>query len=319
MRKWFAAAAVAALLSLAPPASAQSPEADITRKVASFVRDSEEGRTEAALALVREAGFSPQIEQFEGKAGDKPRTGSNITFSFGAGPREILLVAHYDAVRLKDGSLVAGVVDNAASAVAMVEAAKLLRGAKLKHRVRVLLTDQEEQGLLGARAWIARHGVAQLAGVINADVAAYGESLMYGLNNGAQSAGLVRALREVCAERALDCEGYPIYPPSEDRAFSAAGAPVVSIGFQDAVGARQMWLMMNTPNTGFAEGFRSKVFTTIHTPADTLALLEPATVARAATVFADLVQRIDAGSPDKRNARRTGARRPPTGGRPPRP
>jgi Zn-dependent M28 family amino/carboxypeptidase len=186
------------------------------------------------------------------------------------------------------------VVDNAASAVAMVEAAKLLRGVALKHRVRVLLTDQEEQGLLGARAWIARHGVAQLAGVINADVAAYGETLMYGLNNGAQSKGLVRALREVCAERAMDCEGYTIYPPSEDRAFSAAGAPVVSIGFQDAVGARQMWLMMNTPNTGFAQGFRPKVFATIHTPADTLTELDPATVARAAEVFANLVRKIDA-------------------------
>lgn len=287
---------IALWAAMAGMAQAKEPQANldaVKADVASFIRPDEAGRTEAAMALVRQAGFEPMVETFEGGGKGAPRPGRNVTFSFGSGAREILLVAHYDAVRLQDGSLVAGVVDNAASAVAIVNAAKALRDSKLSHRVRVLLTDQEELGLLGAKAWIAKHGVADLAAVINSDVAAYGETMMYGLNNGPQSAFVVRAVRELCADRAMDCEGFALYPPSDDRAFSAAGAPVVSLGFQDAAGARQMWLMMNTRDTGFAEGYLPKVFTTIHTSGDTLAALEPATVARAADVYADLVRRLD--------------------------
>ena len=61
----------------------------------------------------------------------------------GDGPREILLTAHYDAVVLRDGTLSQGVVDNAASVVGVIEAAKILREKNLNHRVRVILFDQD--------------------------------------------------------------------------------------------------------------------------------------------------------------------------------
>ena len=36
---------------------------------------------------------------------------------------------------------------------------------------------------------------------------------------------VTRATQELCAERAMQCVGFPEYPPSDDRAFSAAGVP----------------------------------------------------------------------------------------------
>ena len=97
-----------------------------------------------------------------------------------------------------------------------------------------------------------------------------------------------------CAERAVDCLGFPNYPPSDDRVFSAAGVPVVSLGTQDAAGARQMWLAFNGgENNGLAEGFTPQVFRVIHSAEDTMEAVEPATVARAAETYAALIEKLD--------------------------
>ncbi|MDP3657736.1 MAG: Zn-dependent exopeptidase M28, partial [Brevundimonas sp.] len=109
-----------------------------------------------------------------------------------------------------------------------------------------------------------------------------------------QSAFVTRAVRELCAERAMQCVGYPVYPPSDDRAFSAAGAPVVSLGFQDQIGAHQMWLAFNGGEaTGLADGFTPRVFQLIHSAGDTMEQIDPATVALAGEVYAAVVERLD--------------------------
>ena len=286
-------AAAAALLAIAMPAAAQ--EVDLRAQVAAFVQPSNEARTQVVVDQLRAAGFEPMVETFVGgnrQTGEME--GRNVVVTIGDGPREILLTAHYDAVKLRDGTMSHGVVDNAASVVGVIEAAKILRGKDLNHRVRVILLDQEELGLIGARKWIEAHGLANVAAVVNSDVAGYGDTMMYGQNNGDQSAFVTRAVQELCAERAMQCVGYPVYPPSADRAFSAAGAPVVSLGFQDEVGAHQMWLAFNGGEAnGLAEGFVPQVFQLIHSADDTMERIDPATVKTAGEVYAALVERLD--------------------------
>ena len=287
-------AAVAALLVASTPVAAQ--ELDLRAQIAAFVQPSNEARTAVVVAQLRAAGFEPTIETFaggNGRTGDME--GRNVVVTIGDGPREILLTAHYDAVKLRDGTMSHGVVDNAASVVGVIEAAKILRGKTLNHRVRIILFDQEELGLIGARKWIEAHGLANVAAVVNSDVAGYGDTMMYGQNNGPQSAFVTRAVQELCAERAMQCVGFPVYPPSDDRAFSAAGAPVVSLGFQDEIGAHQMWLAFNGGEAnGLAEGFIPQVFRLIHSPEDTMDKVDPATVALAGATYAALVERLDA-------------------------
>ena len=287
-------AAVAALLVASTPVAAQ--ELDLRAQVAAFVQPSNEARTAVVVAQLRAAGFEPTIETF---AGGNGRTGEmegrNVVVTLGDGPREILLTAHYDAVKLRDGTMSHGVVDNAASVVGLIEAAKILRGKALNHRIRIILFDQEELGLIGARKWIEAHGLANVAAVVNSDVAGYGDTMMYGQNNGPQSAFVTRAVQELCAERAMQCVGFPVYPPSDDRAFSAAGAPVVSLGFQDQIGAHQMWLAFNGGEAnGLAEGFVPQVFRLIHSAEDTMDKVDPATVALAGATYAAVVERLDA-------------------------
>lgn len=287
-------AAVAALLVASTPVAAQ--DLDLRAQVAAFVQPSNEARTAVVVAQLRAAGFEPTIETFAGGNGRTgPMEGRNVVVTIGDGPREILLTAHYDAVKLRDGTMSQGVVDNAASVVGLIEAAKILRGKALNHRIRVILFDQEELGLIGARKWIEAHGLANVAAVVNSDVAGYGDTMMYGQNNGAQSAFVTRAVQELCAERAMQCVGFPVYPPSDDRAFSAAGAPVVSLGFQDQIGAHQMWLAFNGGEAnGLAEGFVPQVFRLIHSNEDTMDKVDPATVALAGVTYAAVVERLDA-------------------------
>lgn len=286
------AVAVAALLST--PAWAQDVEA-LKAQVGAYVQPSNAERMNVLLGQLRAAGFNPTVETFEGGGRAGPMQGSNVIVTIGEGEKEILLTAHYDAVKLRDGTMSQGVIDNAGSVVALIEAAKILKDKPLSHRVRVIFFDQEELGLIGAKKWIEAHGIANVAAVVNSDVAAYGDTMMYGQNNGAQSAFVTRAVQELCAERAMQCVGFPEYPPSDDRAFSAAGAPVVSLGFQDQVGAHQMWLAFNGGEAdGLAEGFVPQVFRVIHSKDDAIEAVEGATIATAGAAYAALIQKLDA-------------------------
>ncbi len=75
--------------------------------------------------------------------------------------------------------------------------------------------------------------------------------------------------------------------------FSRAGIPVLSLGIQNAVGARQMWLAFNGgQDNGLREGFVPDVFQNIHTHEDRMDKLKSDDVALFAEFLTGLVQRI---------------------------
>ena len=286
--------AACALLALSTPALSQD-DAVLRDAVAAYDQSTNAERLAVLTGQLEAAGLDYEIQTFEGGARGQPMTGSNVVVTLGEGERDLLLTAHYDAVVLQSGELADGLVDNAASTVALIEAAKVLRDRDLNHRVQIIFFDQEELGLIGASRWIEANGTERVAAVVNSDVAAFGDALMYGENNGERSSFVLTALREECADRALTCIGFPVYPPSDDRAFIAAEVPVVSIGFQNRVGAHQMWLAFNGGEApGLAQGFVPEVFQLIHSEGDVIEAVDPATVALAAEVYADLITRLDA-------------------------
>ncbi len=66
----------------------------------------------------------------------------------------VILGAHFDSTHAATGA-----TDNAAGVAAMMEAARILQtvGARPRRTIRVALWGGEEQGLLGSRAYVARH------------------------------------------------------------------------------------------------------------------------------------------------------------------
>ena len=292
--------AAAALLAAAPALAQEAvPTAvgshPIEAAGAAFVQPSNAERLRVITEQLTAANIPFEVQTFQG---GNDRTGAmegkNVVVTLGGGDKDLVLTAHYDAVKLRDGTLAQGIVDNAGSVLAMMEAMKALQGQSLRHRLIFVLTDQEELGLIGARHWLEAHDKSRIAAVINADVAAYGETVMYGQNNGDQSAFVLSALRGQCAEQGVNCIGFPVYPPSDDRVFSAAGVPVVSLGTQDAIGAHQMWLAFNGgEDNGLREGFVPPVFQRIHSTEDKLKRLNGDDVGRFGRFIADLALRLD--------------------------
>lgn len=80
-----------------------------------------------------------------------------------ANQRAVMLSAHYDSVPWGPGA-----ADDGAGVATLLETVRALQaGPRLKNDVRVVLTDGEEDGLLGASAYVAKHpDLAQQVGVV---------------------------------------------------------------------------------------------------------------------------------------------------------
>jgi Zn-dependent M28 family amino/carboxypeptidase len=289
MRLAVIAAAAIGILAASPALAQTTTRADL----AGFAKPSNPERRAYLESLLKARKLPYEVVAFEGGQKDKPETGSNVVVTLGRGKREIILAAHYDAERPKSGKLVDGVVDNAGSALALVQAAERLSKQRLRHKVRIIFFDQEEYGLVGSRAYLKARDTASIAAAVNFDVNGYGDTVIYGLPAGKDTIATL-ALRRVCAARTLECLAFPQYPPSDDLSFLAAGVPVVSIGQQPAKDAHQMWLLLNAgKDAGMEKGVLPSVFRIIHTEADNMSVIDEASVHRAAMIAVDMVADLD--------------------------
>jgi Zn-dependent M28 family amino/carboxypeptidase len=232
-----------------------------------------EARFDALTALLRARNLVFTVEPFtiEKPLRGEPRTaGRNIVLTFGAGSEDVVIGAHYDAVRLPDGSLSKGAVDNAASSVILVRLADAIKGESLPVRVRIVWFDMEELGLLGSAQYVQTHASDRISAMLNFDINAYGNTILFGPSERTDNAGLRRAVVQTCAVEDAACIGLPQMPPGDDRSFIKAAIPAISIGMVGAIEAHQVWLMVNAgKEAGLAEGTAPPIMRTIHTAADT--------------------------------------------------
>lgn len=277
-----------ALLLLAGSAAAQTtPLQDLAR----LQKETNAERREALSALLKERGIPFEVQAFDDAAGG----GSNLLVTLGSGSREIVVSAHYDAVKLKDGKLSRGMVDNGAGVLALAGLAQSLRDRPLRHRVRIAFFDREETGLGGSKAYLAARQPGEIAAAVNVDILAYGDAFLYGGGKKDGNAPVYRAVQRVCAARRLTCLEFPVFPAGDDRSFEAAGIPNVSLGLLPRTEAHQLWLFLNGgKESGLREGFLPPVLSVIHTPGDTLDRVDAAVLERTPGVLLDLVLELDA-------------------------
>jgi hypothetical protein len=229
---------------------------------------SNEARFDALTSLLTERKIPFTVEPFkiDKPIQLEPRTeGRNVVVTIGDGPSEIVLGAHYDAVRLPNGTLSKGAVDNAASSVILVRVAEALQSERLPMRVRVVWFDMEELGLIGSQQYVQKHASDRILSMLNFDVNAYGKTIVFGAAQQAANSMLRRKFLETCAAEDADCLGFPQLPDSDDRSFIKAGVPTLSIAILPPVEARQLWLLLSGPNSGLAPQTLPAVLRTIHT------------------------------------------------------
>jgi Peptidase family M28 len=243
-----------------------------------------EARFEALTTLLRSRGLTFVIEPFsiDKPIGREPRTeGRNVIVTVGAGDQDVVIGAHYDAARLLDGSLSKGAVDNAASSVMLVRVAETLKGEALPVRVRIVWFDMEELGLIGSAHYVRQHAADRIKAMLNFDINAYGNTIVFGPSERSENAALRRAFVQTCAMEDIACVGFAQMPPGDDRSFVKAGVPTISVGIIPAVDVHQLWLLMNAgPNAGLAQGVAPPIMRTIHTSEDTPEKLTEETMGR---------------------------------------
>ena len=269
---------------------------DVIEVARRFVQPTNDLRLAVLEEELQRRGLSYALRTFSGASADDGRTeGHNVVVSLGAGPPRIVVGGHFDADRLDDGTLSHGLVDNAAGVLVLLRVAETLRDADLQGAVHVVFFDMEELGLLGSRAYVQSLDPAPGTVMVNVDIVAYGDTLLYGPGDLSAERPLARRVHRVCSRHAVACVGTPRMPPSDDRSFQRAGIPAVSLAVLPAEEAHRVWLFLNGDLSATLRGaLTPPILRTIHTERDTADKLEPEAMTRAARIVTDLVLGLDA-------------------------
>ena len=143
----------------------------------------------------------------------------------------VLLVAHYDSVAAGPGA-----ADDASGVAVVVETVRALAaGPRPARDVLVLLSDGEEDGLLGSTAFARSPRVARVGAAVVVDNAgAAGPSVMY--ETSAPAGALVRALADAPAplgSSLIDALARRQYLESDFTPLRDAGVPVMAFGLSE--------------------------------------------------------------------------------------
>jgi len=231
-----------------------------------------------------------RFETFEGR-------GESFSVDVGSGDRVLVLIAHHDAV---PGS--PGANDNAAAVGILLHLLGRVAGdVPPGFRVRFLFTAAEERGYLGAREYVKRERLRDIAGVLSLELCGIGDALAVW---DTPESGEPAFLKSVAG--ALDTvglrrdEGYhfvgriPVFG-SDHRAFASAGIPAYGftiVPFAEADALRQF--VFSPVRSALRAMVRRPVpFDTYHTPRDGLATLEPSALARVARALTAVIAGLE--------------------------
>jgi hypothetical protein len=154
-----------------------------------------EVQTAPALAQTEEVARGATVRNIVGRLPGTASTGA------------VLITAHYDSRELAPGA-----ADDGSGVVTILEALRALRsGPALRNDVIVLLTDAEEEGLLGAQAFVDRHPWIDDVSVVLSFEArgSGGPSIMFETNE--QNGWIIHALKDFDPKPFTNSMAYEVY------------------------------------------------------------------------------------------------------------
>ena len=241
MRQWYLQRRI--VTPDVPPAPALL--ADVVDDARLLDQPSNADRLDALQALLRKRGHRFTLQPFPNVSRQRdPRDqGQNVVLDDGGTQSpEIVVGAHLNAVPLERGGHSHGMVDNAAGVVVLTRLAETLRTRRLRHRIRIVFFDMEENGLQGSRHYVGSLDWSNIRSMVNVDIAGYGDTILSGPTAAAGTMSLHRALARACATRNLNVLRLPVFPTRRRSQFpggrnsghlawhssSARGAPGVA-------------------------------------------------------------------------------------------
>jgi hypothetical protein len=187
-----------ALPETAPPAEFSAGRAlkyveRLSAKPHPFASAAHDEVLEEVVGLWRSLGFEPEVQDAligDAKRGEAAKVANVLARLKGTeGGKAVMLVAHYDSVPASFGA-----ADDASGTAVLLETARALKiGPAPKHDIIFLVTDAEETGLIGARAFVGEHPWAADVGLaVNFEArGTSGPSIMFETSDG--NGPLIRA------------------------------------------------------------------------------------------------------------------------------
>ncbi|MDP2258649.1 MAG: M20/M25/M40 family metallo-hydrolase [Caulobacter sp.] len=281
--RMFKALALASFMLCGVAAPVLAAPATVAEEVAAFDKPTQAERLAVLRGLLEARGLTYEVRPFNSGKPGAPE-GYNVVVTLAAGgEKDILLTAHYDALVLQDGTLVNGVVDNAASVVALLRAADALKATTFTRGLRIVFFDQEERGLLGAAAYAASPDGQRVGAVFNFDINAYGDTPFYAAATTPVDAPLEAVVKAACQAARETCRGLQAYPPSDHLAFRKALIPSTSFSYLPAAEVDVLeGFMAQLAKGERPSGPPPRILGLIHTPQDTMEVVDPSTIEKAA-------------------------------------
>ena len=258
---WMVAIAAAATLLLQAPAKVHFTAQELMTSVSTLAAPAMEGRQTGApgnakarawiIEQMRTAGLEPLGDTYQmpftfERNGTRSE-GVNLTgLCRGKGAKDngaMILTAHYDHLGVRDGATYHGADDNASGVSVLLALARQCRQAPWTHDAVFVAFDAEEQGLQGARAFVAAPPIARerLALNINMDMVARGDKGELYVAGTHHRPALKPILQPIAARAPIKLlfghdsgGGHEDWTTQSDHgAFHAAGIPFAYFGVED--------------------------------------------------------------------------------------
>ncbi len=222
--------------------------------------------------------------------------GENVIVRLGSGARRVVVGAHLDAV---PGS--PGANDNGAGVAVLLGLARHLRDRPWNVTVELCFFDQEEQGLVGSRVYVARDTAPDRhLAMVNLDVVGSGEEIYAGPVEGTDDAFVAPHVRAAAAALGYPHAEHALYPGSDHGAFARAGLENISISVVPPGDTRRVTAMLEGLQSGrltappdTASPDYPVVLKVMHTPRDSATLVTPTALTMAYELTRAVLLRLD--------------------------
>jgi len=248
------------------------------------------GRREAIKKFLKKHKIPFAIETFHFLG-----TKENIVVSLGKGKKDILVMAHYDAVPFSPGAN-----DNASAVAVMFDVLLKLKKYKSKNTFRFCFFGGEELNCIGSRAYVKKHGVENIIAVYNMELVGMGDVLGIWPVTTDKSKALVN-LRKTIKKLGYYFEvvGKPTFLFGDHKSFRRAGCKhafcltVVPKKQKDAI-RKFIKQPLGVELIRFTLRLVPKMFRYYHTPRDISKTLNESALKMTADVIYHAVKNMDA-------------------------
>ena len=263
---------------------ADSTTTEFSTRVRTIVSNAtSESRLASLVTVLDGLEVKYDVEEFEA-AGKK---GKNLLVNLGPeSEKTIAIGAHYDQVRVGQGA-----IDNACGCAALVELIEQFKATPLEnHSLQFVFFDLEEQGLLGAKAFVESRKETELPDYfINVDILGYGDTIW--LMSEDTEGNLQEVFQEAVDSTSLSMQssGMKEYPPSDHMPFAEAGVPTVGVALIEESEIEKVKSLLSGQRVA-----PPKILRIIHTPDDTTEKVKAEESSAAIPILEKAIRLLDA-------------------------